>query len=142
MRTWWTQLIQWSGRASGPRPLWTHTCDTTGQCGVTRGKPKAFCFCFSYGWVHAITSGMKHHGWNINRFLQHVCTREIRKVWFVPPSFQNGSAKLKRNQSASTSHHNLYTYIEHLDQMTTETIKLVVQKVLLFYSWLLILYSN
>ena len=45
-------------------------------------------------------------------------TREIHKVRFVPSSFQNRSAKLNKNKSASTLHHDLHTWNKHLNQMT------------------------
>ncbi len=69
-------------------------------------------------------------------------TREIRKVRFIPSSLQNISAKLNKNKSTSTLHHNLHTWNKHLNQIIIKMIKFIVQKVLVFHSWLLILYSN
>ena len=43
-------------------------------------------------------------------------TREMHKVWFVPSSFQNSSANLNKNTSASTLHHDLHTWSKYLTQ--------------------------
>ncbi len=53
-------------------------------------------------------------------------TREIRKVQFIPSSFQNSSAKLNKNKSASTLYYDLHTWNKHLDQMIIKIIKFVV----------------
>ncbi len=53
-------------------------------------------------------------------------TREVRKVWFMPSSFQNRSAKLNKNKSTSTLYYDLHTWNKYLDQMTIEIIKFIV----------------
>ncbi len=58
-------------------------------------------------------------------FLESAPTREIHKVRFVPSSFQNSTAKLNKNKSASTLHHDLHIWTKHLNQMTIKIIKFV-----------------